>query len=86
MAQNTKPQLLFEQDLVWNGFAICLVQSRIYSIFRRRKMSRDKLGLFAFGLVLLGFVVFVKTGSFFLFSVGILSVAVLVFSKSKFIK
>jgi hypothetical protein len=30
--------------------------------------------------------VFVKTGSFFLFSVGILSLAVLVFSKSKFIK
>ncbi len=49
-------------------------------------MSRDKLGLFAFGLVLIGFVVFVKTGSFFLFSIGIVSVALLVFSKSKFIK
>jgi hypothetical protein len=49
-------------------------------------MSRDKLGMFAFGLVLIGFVVFVKTGSFFLFSIGIVSVALLVFSKSKFIK
>ena len=49
-------------------------------------MSRDKLGLFAFGLVLLGFIVFVKTGSFLLFSVGIISVAFLIFSKNKFIK
>ena len=49
-------------------------------------MSRDKLGLFAFGLVLLGFIIFVKTGSFLLFSVGIVSVAFLIFSKSKFIK
>jgi hypothetical protein len=49
-------------------------------------MSRDKLGLFAFGLVLLGFAVFVKTGSFLLFSLGILSVAFLIFSKNKFIK
>ena len=49
-------------------------------------MSRDKLGLFAFGLVLLGFIVFVKTGSFLLLSVGIISVAFLVFSKNKFIK
>ena len=36
-------------------------------------MSRDKLGLFVFGLVLLGFVIFVKTGSALLFSLGILS-------------
>lgn len=49
-------------------------------------MSRDKLGLFAFGLVLMGFIVFVKTESFVLFSLGIISVAFLVFSKSKFIK
>jgi len=49
-------------------------------------MSRDKLGLFAFGLVLLGFIVVVKTGSFLLFAIGIFSVAFLVFSKSKFIK
>jgi len=49
-------------------------------------MSRDKLGLFPFGLVLIGFIVFVKTGSFILFSIGILSAAVLVFSKSKFIQ
>jgi hypothetical protein len=49
-------------------------------------MSRDKLGLFAFGLVLIGFLVFVKTGSFLLFAVGILSVAFLIFSKSKYIK
>ena len=49
-------------------------------------MSRDKLGLFAFGLVILGFAVFVKTGSFLLFSLGILSAAFLIFSKSKFIK
>ena len=49
-------------------------------------MSRDKLGLFAFGFVLLGFIVFVKTGSFLLFSLGIVSVAFLIFSKSKFIK
>lgn len=49
-------------------------------------MSRDKLGLFAFGLVLFGFAVFVKTGSFLLFAIGILSVALLVFSKNKFIK
>jgi len=48
-------------------------------------MSRDKLGLFAFGLVLLGFIVAVKTGSFLLFAVGIISVAYLVFSKSKYI-
>jgi len=49
-------------------------------------MSRDKLGLFAFGLLLLGFIVVVKTGSFLLFAIGIVSVAFLVFSKSKFIK
>jgi hypothetical protein len=49
-------------------------------------MSRDKLGLFAFGLVLIGFLVFVKTGSFLLFAVGILSVAFLIFAKSKYIK
>lgn len=49
-------------------------------------MSRDKLGLFPFALIVLGFIVFVKTGSFLLFSVGIVSAAVLVFSKSKFIK
>jgi hypothetical protein len=33
----------------------------------------------------LGFVVFVKTGSLLLFIIGMVSVAVLVFSKSKFI-
>ena len=49
-------------------------------------MSRDKLGLLAFGLVLLGFIAFVKTGSFLLFALGIVSVAVLIFSKSKYIK
>jgi len=49
-------------------------------------MSRNKLGLIIFGLVLLGFVVFVKTGSALLFSLGILSAAFLIFSKNKFIK
>ena len=49
-------------------------------------MSRDKLGLLIFGLALLGFVVFVKTGSFLLFSLGIISAALLIFSKNKFIK
>jgi hypothetical protein len=49
-------------------------------------MSRDKLGLFAFGLVLLGFIILVKTGSFLLFAVGIVSVAFLIFSKSNYIK
>jgi hypothetical protein len=49
-------------------------------------MSRDKLGLFTFGLVLIGFVVFVKTGSYLLFVLGIVSVAFLIFSKSKYIK
>jgi hypothetical protein len=49
-------------------------------------MSRDKLGLFAFSLVLIGFVVFVKTGSFLLFAIGIISVAFLIFSKNKFIQ
>jgi len=49
-------------------------------------MSRNKLGLFAFGLVLIGFIVFMKTGSFLLFSIGIISAAFLVFSKNKLIK
>jgi len=49
-------------------------------------MSRDKLGLIAFGLALLGFIVFVKTGALLLFVIGIVSVAVLVFSKNKFIQ
>jgi len=49
-------------------------------------MSRAKLGLFAYGLTLLGFVLFVKTGSAFIFFIGFISVAVLVFSTSKFIK
>ena len=49
-------------------------------------MSRDKWGLIAFGLLLLGFVVLVKTGSFLLFAIGMASVALLVFSKSKHIK
>jgi len=49
-------------------------------------MSRDKLGLFAFSLALIGFVVFVKTGSFLLFAIGIISVAFLIFSKNKFIQ
>jgi len=49
-------------------------------------MSRAKLGLFAYGLTLLGFIVFVKTGSVFIFILGFISVAVLVFSKGKFIK
>jgi hypothetical protein len=49
-------------------------------------MSRNKLGLFAFGLVLIGFIVFMKTGSFLLFSIGIISSAFLVFSKNKLIK
>lgn len=49
-------------------------------------MSKDRLGLFPFALVVLGFIVFVKTGSFLLFSIGIISAAVLVFSKSKSIK
>jgi len=49
-------------------------------------MSRDKLGLFGFGLVLIGFIVYVKTGTFLIFAVGILSVAYLIFSKNKFIR
>jgi hypothetical protein len=49
-------------------------------------MSRDKLGLLGFGLVLIGFIVYVKTGTFLIFAAGILSVAYLIFSKSKFIK
>jgi len=49
-------------------------------------MSRDKWGLFAFGLAFLGFIVYIKTGSFLLFAVGIVSVAFLIFSKSKHIK
>ena len=49
-------------------------------------MSRNKLELIIFGLVLLGFVVFVKTGSALLFSLGIVSAAFLIFSKNKFIK
>ena len=49
-------------------------------------MSRNKLGLFAFGLVLIGFIVFMKTGSFLLFSIGIISAAFLVLSKNKLIK
>jgi len=49
-------------------------------------MSIDKLGLFTFGLVLIGFVVLVKTGSYILFAIGIASVAFLIFSKSKYIK
>jgi hypothetical protein len=49
-------------------------------------MSRDKLGLFGFGLVLIGFIVYVKTGTFLIFATGILAVAYLIFSKSKFIK
>jgi hypothetical protein len=49
-------------------------------------MSRDKLGLFAFGLTLLGFIIFVKTGSAIIFILGFIAVAFLVFSKNKFIK
>jgi hypothetical protein len=49
-------------------------------------MSRDKLGLIAFGLALLGFIVFVKTGSLLLFVIGMVCVVVLVFSKNKFIQ
>jgi hypothetical protein len=49
-------------------------------------MSRDKLGLFGFGLALIGFVVYVKTGSLLIFAVGLLSVAYLIFIKNKFIK
>ncbi len=49
-------------------------------------MSRDKWGLFAFGLAFLDFIVYVKTGSFLLFAIGIVFVAVIIFSKSKYIK
>ncbi|MEI6182411.1 MAG: hypothetical protein WCP25_03830 [Polynucleobacter sp.] len=49
-------------------------------------MSRDKLGLIAFGLALLGFIVFVKTGSLLLFAIGMVCVVILVFSKNKFIQ
>jgi len=49
-------------------------------------MSRDKLGLMAFGIALLGFVVFVKTRSLLLFAIGIICVALLIFSKNKFIQ
>jgi len=49
-------------------------------------MSRDKWGLFAFGLAFLGFVIYVKTGSFLLFAVGIVCVAFIIFSKNKHIK
>ncbi len=49
-------------------------------------MSRDKLGLFAFGLTLLGFIILVRTNSYILFSIGIVSVAFLVFTKNKYIK
>jgi hypothetical protein len=59
---------------------------KIFSCLESDEMSRDKLGLFVFGLVLIGFVVFVKTGSFLLLAIGFLSVAFLVFSKNKFIK
>ena len=45
-------------------------------------MSRDKLGLFAFGLTLLGFIILVRTNSYILFSIGIVSVAFLIFSKT----
>jgi hypothetical protein len=51
-----------------------------------KRMSRDKLGLIAFGLALLGFIVFVKTGSLLLFAIGIICVALLIFSKNKFIQ
>ncbi len=50
------------------------------------EMSKNKLGLLTFGLVLLGFVLFVKTGSFLLFALLILSAALLVFSKNTFTK
>jgi hypothetical protein len=57
------------------------------SIFLRKYlMSRDKWGLFAFGLAFLGFIVYVKTGSFLLFAVGIVCAALINFSKSKSIK
>jgi hypothetical protein len=49
-------------------------------------MSRKKLGLIAFGLTLLGFIVFVKTGSLLLFAIGIICAALLIFSKNKFIQ
>ncbi len=49
-------------------------------------MSRDKLGLFAFGLTLLGFINIVRTDSYILFVIGIACVAYLVFSKNKFIQ
>jgi hypothetical protein len=49
-------------------------------------MSRDKLGLFAFGLTLLGFIILVRTNSYILFSIGLVSVALLIFIKNKYIK
>jgi hypothetical protein len=49
-------------------------------------MSRKKLGLIAFSLTLLGFIVFVKTGSLLLFAIGIICAALLIFSKNKFIQ
>jgi len=49
-------------------------------------MSRDKLGLFAFGLTLLGFIILVRTNSYILFSIGLVSLALLIFIKNKYIK
>jgi hypothetical protein len=46
-------------------------------------MSRDKWGLFAYGLTVLGLIVYIREGSFLLFALGILSVAFLIFFKSK---
>lgn len=48
-------------------------------------MSRDKLGLFTFGLTLIGLVVYMKTDNIAVFVIGMVSVAALIFTKSKFV-
>jgi hypothetical protein len=62
------------------------IASNKLNFFKENSVSRDKWGLFAFGLAALGFFIYVKTGSFWIFAVGIASVAFLIFSKSKHIK
>jgi hypothetical protein len=49
-------------------------------------MSRDKLGLIPFGLILLGFIIYIKTENYFLFALGVGALFALIFVKSKYIK
>jgi hypothetical protein len=48
-------------------------------------MSRDKLGLFTFGLTLIGLITYIKTDNIAVFAIGIISVAALIFTKSKLV-